>query len=123
MKIRKGDGWLCIECSGDIDLAWYESHRADLDAALADNANLVVFNLEHVSFMDSSGLSIVARAWRQSTEEDAEVYILHPAPIVVRTLAISGLDQLVTIVTDPQEAGQIYERLAGFDAQSAANPT
>ena len=120
MKIEKGEGWLCLELSGDVDLAWYERHRADLDSALEGNASLVVFNLEHVGFMDSTGLALVARAYRQCPEEDAEVYVLHPAPIVAHTLAVSGLDEVVTIVTDRREVTQIYDRLAGSLQQPPA---
>src|SRR4051812_796575 len=100
MKIEKGSGWLRIQLSGEIDLAWFESHGAAVSEALQDNPALVMVDLEHVRFMDSTGLSLLVQAYRQCQAASGEVCVIHPQPFVARTLGIAGLDQIVTVVNN-----------------------
>ena len=123
MKIEKGDRWLRIELAGDIDLAWYEGHRVDIEMALEPCPALVIVDVEQVSFMDSTGLSLLVEAYRRCRLEDGEVCVLHPSPFVVNTLGIAGLDQIVTVVTSSQEVRQIYDRVAALDGSDSAIPT
>ena len=116
MKFEKGNRWLRIELVGEIDLAWYEEHRADIENALKTCLALVIVDVEHVSFMDSTGLAILAKAYRRCQGEGGEVCVLLPTPFVQRTLAIVGLDQIVTVVTSDEEVRHIEERVAALDA-------
>ena len=118
MKIEKGRGWARLVLEGDIDLAWLESHSADVEDSLQDNPALVIVDVEHVTFMDSSGLAILAKAYRECRQRDGEVCVIHPQPFVARTLGIAGLDQVVTVISDCREVREIYSRLAQLDVDA-----
>ena len=115
MHIEKNDQWLLLELSGDVDLAWYDAHREDIQTALADCPPRVMIDLEHVRFMDSTGLSVIVEAHRQCI--DGEVLILNPRHFVMRTLGIAGLDQIVTVVSDRDEVRAIYAQLTEADSR------
>jgi anti-anti-sigma regulatory factor len=76
----------------------------------------VMVDVEHVSFMDSSGLALLAMAYRQCQQRDGEVCVIHPQPFVARTLGIAGLDQVVTVVNDCREVRELYNRMSQLDA-------
>ncbi len=115
MKIEKNTHWLRFELCGEIDLAWCESHSAEIELALEDCPALVVFDVERVNFIDSTGLSLLVQAYHACQRQDGEVCVLHPQPIVARVLGAAGLDQLVTVVSTCEEARGIHERMAGLD--------
>ena len=104
MKVVDGPGWRRLELSGEIDLAWYVSHRPDVERTLQDMPPLVFVDVERVTFLDSTGLGILVQLYRQSQQVHGEVYVVCPRPFVARTLEIAGLDEVLTIVTSPAEA-------------------
>ena len=93
-----GNRWLRIELVGEIDLAWYEDHRADIETALEDCPPLVIFDVEHVSFMDSTGLGLIARMCQHCRPKDGFVYILKPSATVYKAMDIVGLTRASGIV-------------------------
>jgi anti-sigma B factor antagonist len=113
MHIEKNGKWLLLELSGDIDLAWRDVHREEIQTALTDCPPRVIINLEQVSFMDSTGLSLIVEAYRHCI--DGEVLILNPRHFVMRTLGVSGLDRIVTVVSDCDEVREIYAQLTESD--------
>ena len=121
MKFEKGNRWLRIELVGEIDLAWYEDHRADIERALENRPALVIVDVEHVSFMDSTGLALLAKAYRRCKDQCGEVCVIYPTPFVQRTLGIVGLDQVVTVVTSDEDVRQIEDRVAALDAPANAS--
>jgi anti-sigma B factor antagonist len=120
MDIEKYSQWLRIELSGDIDLAWHEDHREAIDRALTDCPPTVLIDLEHVDFMDSTGLSLIVQAYRARADRTGEIIVLNACPFVLRTLEVAGLDQLVTVVSTCEEARKVYDRLAHLTALEIA---
>jgi len=120
VKIEDGPGWLRLILSGEIDLAWCESHRADIEIALQNMPPLVFVDLEHVSFLDSTGIGLLVQVHRHSELVDGEVCVVCPRPFVARTLGIAGLDDVLTIVTSPSEAKRIYAGVGVVDASDSA---
>jgi stage II sporulation protein AA (anti-sigma F factor antagonist) len=125
MKVVDGPGWRRLELSGEIDLAWYESHRADVELALEDIPRLIFVDVERVTFMDSTGIGVLAKIYRQSQIVEGEVCVVCPRPFVARTLEIAGLDDVLTIVDSASEAWEIYAgvaRLGGSATVSGTRP-
>lgn len=54
-----------VEARGELDTSSVGSFRTALESAAATGAPLVVVDLEHVSFLDSAGLSVVFGVQRQ----------------------------------------------------------
>jgi anti-anti-sigma factor len=120
MLIERHGKWLRVALAGEIDLAWYATHADEIDVALADCPPVVVVDLEQVDFLDSTGLSLLARAYRECQHIGGRVYVLHPSQSVTRAIRIGGFSSLVTIVTSCEHARSLYGELARLDVKEPA---
>lgn len=50
----------------------------------------MVVGLEGISFIDSSGLSVLIHAYKQANERDGSLTVRSPSPTVVRLLDMAG---------------------------------
>lgn len=88
---------LTLAMSGEIDMATAPILRSSLEKAASESEPRVVVDLAAVTFMDSSGLGVLATA-HQSLEEAGRRLILRgPQGTVRRVLNVSGLDQAIDI--------------------------
>ncbi|MFD0467834.1 STAS domain-containing protein [Nonomuraea thailandensis] len=73
------------------------------DAIKQDSARLVL-DLQQLSFMDSSGLSVLIEAWRLATGEGGGVSLAAPQAPVARILRTTGLDRRIKVYSDVDTA-------------------
>jgi anti-sigma B factor antagonist len=99
------DGCL-VRVTGEIDLSTVAVLRRELDAALGEDAT-VLLDLSGVTFIDSSGLHLLIEASQSSEAGDRADFVVRPSEIVQRLIELSGTADLLTIV-DP-----IDERVLG----------
>lgn len=71
---------------GELDLTAAPSLRSNLRATIETGAQMVVLDLEGVSFLDSAALAALIEA-----RGLAEVRLRAPSPVVVRLLDLTGL--------------------------------
>jgi anti-sigma B factor antagonist len=102
--------WVVVHPVGEIDLAVADKFRATVLDALGQ-AGRVAIDFSEVTFLDSSGLSVIAAALRQ-TQNDGSQLILVDLPERVR---------LVLDITGMTEILDIRDALAG-EEQSATRP-
>lgn len=76
-----------IALTGELDLATVEATRAGIETLLANQPTRVTFDLEKLTFMDSSGIALLV----QISNEIGHVSLIHVAPIVHRVLEATGL--------------------------------
>jgi anti-sigma B factor antagonist len=76
-----------IALAGELDLASVEATRAGINRHLANKPNRVTFDLERLTFMDSSGIALLV----QISNEVEHVTLIHVTPIVHRVLEATGL--------------------------------
>lgn len=57
----------------------------------------LVIDLTETTFMDSSGLNVLARAHRHAGRLKEAIVLRGPCPTVLRTLKLTGMAELVTI--------------------------
>ena len=76
-----------IHLSGELDLAGVDSARQGIAPYLAGSPVRVTFDLEKLTFMDSSGIALLV----QVSNDVGPVSLIHVAPIVHRVLAATGL--------------------------------
>jgi anti-anti-sigma factor len=91
------DGRPVVRVRGEIDSATAERFRACLVAALERDSHLVI-DLSGSTFMDSTGLSALVRAYHENGRLKEAVVLRSVAPTIRRTLEISGVSELVTVV-------------------------
>jgi anti-sigma B factor antagonist len=79
-----------ILIQGELDLASVESVKAGIEPFLAAGPSQVTFNLEKLTFMDSSGIALLV----QSANRVGKVELTNVTPIVRRVLEVTGLLEL-----------------------------
>jgi anti-sigma B factor antagonist len=83
--------------SGELDLATVEPFRRELQAVLDGQPDELVIDLCDVSFLDSSGLAVLATALKSQRARDAGLVLTNPQPIVQRALELVGLGTLIGV--------------------------
>ena len=81
--------------SGELDLATAEPFRRELQTVLADEPPELVIDLADVTFLDSSGIAVLASALKAQRAREAGLAVINPQPIVQRALELVGLDILI----------------------------
>lgn len=102
--VRIQDGHACLFLAGDVDIASIEGCRAPAAELLASNLRQIAVDLTQVTFMDSSGLGLLAELVRHGQDVGAPVLVIDAQPIVREAITTCGLDQYLELVTadDPR---------------------
>ncbi|GII66966.1 hypothetical protein Skr01_70510 [Sphaerisporangium krabiense] len=93
-----------VAVEGELDLFTAPFLRDEVREAILQDANRLVLDLDKLSFMDSSGLSVLIEAWRLATGEGGGVSLAAPQPPVARILRTTGLDRRIKVYADVDAA-------------------
>src|SRR3954451_14236680 len=80
-----------LALAGELDVATVESVRGALDELRADGWNSIVLDVRKLSFIDSTGLSLLLEADRAARREGTAFAIVDGSPAVARLLEVVGL--------------------------------
>jgi stage II sporulation protein AA (anti-sigma F factor antagonist) len=96
---------LVVRPGGELDLAMADRFRIALEETL-DNQPVdnIVFNLSHVSFIDSSGLGVLLGRYKRVAKNGGKVLIVGAQPQVRRILELSGLLRIMGESASEEEA-------------------
>lgn len=108
MKLRLarrvlGDA-VVVAVEGELDLFTAPFLRDEIRDAIKQDGATLVLDLADLSFMDSSGLSVLIEAWRLTTAQGGGVTLAAPQPPVARILRTTGLDRRIKIYPDVDAA-------------------
>lgn len=101
--VGPADGVVTIAVAGAVDLLTAPSVSEALEAA-QQRTRLVVLDLRQVEFLGSAGLSVLVDAARRAGESDGKLAILATNHAVIRAVQVTGLDALLRLFADPDEA-------------------
>ena len=76
---------------GEVDISSASQLEAVLDDVIEKGALLVVLELEHVDFLDSSGLRVILAAANELKERDGSLVIGGASTAVLSVLEITGV--------------------------------
>jgi anti-sigma B factor antagonist len=96
---------LVVSLDGDVDVATAPAIDDCVDAALRANRRSITIDLAGVTFMDSQGLNALLRAWRALKAIDGEFRLRAPSAPAALVLALSGVDQQLTVVSGNANGG------------------
>lgn len=121
MEIELGVNWARIVLSGDVDIAWVEHHQDKFDRLCEDNNTSVVVDLEAVTFMDSTGLGLIARLCHVCRVHGGSVYIIKPSRTVRKAMESVGLTRVsqVVIADTSEEIAAVGEHLEAITPQAS----
>jgi len=81
-----------VMVAGEVDMATAPEFAAAVGTLGGPGARLV-FDLSSVTFMDSSGLNVIATTLLRLREQGGRACVRGPSALVRQTIKISGLDQ------------------------------
>ncbi|MEV6607179.1 anti-sigma factor antagonist [Kutzneria sp. NPDC051319] len=101
-----------VHLFGELDLATVEQVEQAVTAA-AEDVSALILDLEGLSFLASTGLSLLARWSQRAEEESFGLRIVAARRQALRPLQITGLDSVLTIDATVDEALVALPRRAG----------
>ena len=87
-----------LSLGGEFDVQNTHRLRAAVQAALAVGSTDLTFDCEHLEFIDSSGLAVVALAVDETRARGGGVTIANASARLVRLLQVTGMDDVVVIL-------------------------
>lgn len=97
---RRDASTAILEVRGDVDLYTAPELRDALRDALDAQPQRLIVDLRPVSFIDSTGLAVIFSAWRTASRREISLMIVIDSGEVRRPFEISGMVELLPIVTD-----------------------
>lgn len=81
-----------IKLFGELDHHETEKVRAHISKTiLQGNVKTIIWNLEHLHFMDSSGIGLILGRMRELRAVDGQTILLNPSPTMQKIFQFSGL--------------------------------
>jgi anti-anti-sigma factor len=93
-----------VTLTGDFDLQVAGHVAEELTRLEAGAPDLLVLDLSGLSFMDSSGMGVVAAAHARALDAGRRFVVVRPPFSVRRAFELSNLNQVITIVEDLESA-------------------
>jgi anti-sigma B factor antagonist len=85
-----------LQLVGELDISSAPALRERLMQLLAADGDVIV-DLSTLSFMDSSGISVLIVAHKRSAEKSRKLTLRSPRGSVAKVLEVSGTDQVFNI--------------------------
>ena len=105
VQLTTARGEPVVAVTGELDLATVGSLRRRLHSVIEHSDGDVVIDMSNVSYMDSSGLSVVLEARDMLQREQRTLIVADPSAAVTTILTLCGLtDHIVIRVGEAGEA-------------------
>jgi anti-sigma B factor antagonist len=91
------DKGVTIALGGELDGYTAPGLRAEIEHAFDDGAQSLVLDIAALTFVDSSGISVLVWAHKQLVERGGALALRAPQPDVFRVLEITRLNQVFQI--------------------------
>ena len=99
-----------MRLNGDLDQASIDSlKRRSIDIIDKYYIRNIVFNLEKVSFMDSSGIGYIIGRYTQVKNRRGRIIVCSMNSLIERIFNLSGLKRICSIVENEEQATKLLE--------------
>jgi anti-anti-sigma factor len=96
---------LVIALRGEVDMSTAGLVKEATTKAIGTGGyRCIVFDLNRVSFMDSSGLHVMVDTHRKMQDGGGNVKIVSSSPNLARIFELTGISRLLTVVPDRESA-------------------
>jgi anti-sigma B factor antagonist len=113
VRVRREPGYVLVTLAGEVDYASVTGLRERL-FTLAATGRPLVADLDRVSFIDASGLGVLAGAARQAAAHGGSLRVVCARRQIRRLFGLTRLDQAVPLAASLAEV----QELAGADAEA-----
>ncbi len=80
-----------VSVSGEVDVSCADELRSKLQEALSDNIKQLIIDIEHMSYIDSTGIGVLVGMAHQATTCGVHTQVIHPQRNVLRILSMLGV--------------------------------
>lgn len=80
-----------VSVSGEVDVSCADELRSTLQEALSDNIKQLIIDIEHMSYIDSTGIGVLVGMAHQATTCGVNTQVIHPQRNVLRILSMLGV--------------------------------
>lgn len=80
-----------VSVSGEVDVSCADELRTKLQDALSDNIKQLILDIEHMSYIDSTGIGVLVGMAHQATTCGVSTQVVHPQRNVLRILSMLGV--------------------------------
>jgi len=87
-----------VTVRGDLDLQVAPRVVEEITKVEGDRPALVVIDLSGLSFLDSSGMGVIAAAQARAVDAGRRLVVVRPPYTVRRAFELSGFDEVITVV-------------------------
>jgi anti-sigma B factor antagonist len=88
---------------GALDIATVAIFRESVEIQIRSGGDVVI-DLSELTFCDSTGLGAIVGLYRLATAADGSLILRSPRPRVASVLAMTGVDQVITVEDGPVDA-------------------
>src|ERR1700728_2845678 len=99
-------GVAVLAARGEIDVASAPEFQAALSGLIQQGPEILVVDTSEVSFIDSTGLGVLIGAEKQMRNDGRRLRLVVTQPQISRLLALTGLNEVFTVMSSTSEAGQ-----------------
>ena len=85
---------------GDLDVQVAERVADELAKIESTEPELLVVDLSRLSFLDSSGMAVIAAAYGRAEKAGRRFAVVNPPPGVRRAFEMSRLDDVITVADE-----------------------
>ncbi len=105
---------IVVKLSGEFDLSAADDCRRKIDeTVIKEGTRDLLFDMEKVDFIDSSGLGLILGRYRKATEKGGKVAISNASPKVIKILELSGIMRLIPVYPTTSQALRYLGRGVG----------
>ena len=97
INLREDSGYAVVELDGDLDLATASRLRRALLDVVGDGDSPIAVDIRAMTFMDSSGLSVLLGAHRRAKEAERELVLVAPSHQVREILRLTQADAVISV--------------------------
>ena len=123
ISTRQYGRYAVVTLRGELDLAGASGLRDRLRTACDESDGRVVLDLGELTFMDSTGLSILVEYHDRTRAAGGRLVLVAPRTAVVRVLDITGLDERLMICDRLDEVAAAVAEQAELDPDESRPPT
>ena len=103
-EVLTRDDEVVVAVAGEIDMAAAPKLWEKLAEAIPAVKHRLVVDLSRATFIDSTGLAVLARVLKRVRRQQADLVLRAPNKSARKVLRITGLDKVMTIDSDAAES-------------------
>ena len=105
INIKKTKNHAIIELHGSlIGTTYSQNLKNEIDILLEINLNKIILDMKHITFMDSSGIGIIIKTFKNVKSDKGQLFIVNCNSSVQNVLKLTKLDHILQIYDSVEEA-------------------